>query len=116
MIRFKSSFILILTLVVIVSSQNVKSDESSEGFFTVVGSNLLKLKEQYRVSVAYQGYKQEKVLQIGIKNSQTNKTNTKDVTFSGDGVKFVDFDVSLLEFEEFFGCTSKSGIEILLIS
>ena len=93
MIRLKSS--ILIGILVIIFNQNVSCGE--DGFFTVVGSNLLKYQKSYRVSVAYQGYKDDKTLQIGVKNTDKNTANyenLQNVTLSGDGVQNVDFDVS----------------------
>lgn len=79
---------------------------SEKGFFTVVGSNLFQLGKSYRVSVNYQGYESEKILEIGVKNRKRGEddsvtdneklTVAKNVTLSGSGVKDIDLDVSEL--------------------
>jgi hypothetical protein len=100
MIRLKSS--ILIGIIVIIFNQNVSCGE--DGFFTVVGSNLLKYQKPYRVSVVYQGYTSDKTLQIGVKNTDKNTEkyeNSQNVTLSGDGVQNVDFDVS---FNFFCGC------------
>ncbi|CAG9810736.1 unnamed protein product [Chironomus riparius] len=92
MIRLKSS--ILIGIIVIIFNQNVSCGE--DGFFTVVGSNLLKYQKSYRVSVAYQGYKDDKILQIGVKNTDKNTVkyeNLQNVTLSGEGVQNVDFDL-----------------------
>ena len=93
MIRLKSS--ILIGILVIIFNQNVSCGE--DGFFTIVGSNLLKYQKSYRVSVVYQGYKNDKTLQIGVKNTEKNSANyenLQNVTLSGDGVQNVDFVVS----------------------
>jgi hypothetical protein len=77
---------------------------SEDGFFTVVGSNLFRLGKSYRVSIAYQGYESEKILEIGVKNRKRNDDDSvtddqknmvaKNVTLSGSGVQTIDLDVS----------------------
>ncbi|XP_070505052.1 CD109 antigen-like [Chironomus tepperi] len=92
MIRLKSS--ILIGILVIIFNQNVSCDE--EGFFTVVGSNLLKYQKSYRVSVAHQGYNSDKILQIGVRNTDKDTKkyeNLQNVTLSGDGVQNVDFDL-----------------------
>lgn len=67
-----------------------------EGFFTVVGSHLIKMDKTYRASLGYQGYESEKTFQIGIKNMEEGKKDKgifKNVTISGSGVQNIDFDV-----------------------
>lgn len=67
-----------------------------EGFFTVVGSHLIKIDKTYRASLGYQGYESEKTFQIGIKNMEEGKKDKgifKNVTISGSGVQNIDFDV-----------------------
>ncbi|KAG5667284.1 hypothetical protein PVAND_015270 [Polypedilum vanderplanki] len=73
-------------------------DESkSEGFFTVVGSNLIKFRENYRASVVYKGYDKETSLQLKIKLKEQERNETyevtKNVTLSGSGVQYVDFEL-----------------------
>lgn len=70
-----------------------------EGFFTVVGSNLIKIDKTYRASLGYQGYESEKTFQIGIKNTEEGKKDLgifKNVTISGNGVQNIDFDVRII--------------------
>lgn len=69
-----------------------------EGFFTVVGSHLIKLGKVYRASLAYQGYESDKTFEIGLKNKADGKDEmivSKNVTIKGNGVQFVDLDVSI---------------------
>ena len=69
-----------------------------EGFFTLVGSHLIKIDKTYRASLGYQGYDSEKTFQIGIKNKEEGKKDLgvfKNVTISGSGVKNIDFDVRI---------------------
>ncbi|KAG5667286.1 hypothetical protein PVAND_015272 [Polypedilum vanderplanki] len=73
-------------------------DESkSEGFFTIVGSNLIKFRENYRASVVYKGYDKETSLQLKIKLKERERNEnyevTKNVTLSGSGVQNVDFEL-----------------------
>lgn len=77
MIRFKSSIVL-LTFWVIISSQCVTCD-NEEGFFTVVGSSLIKFQKPYHASVTYQGFKSDKVIQIGVRKT---KERDDDVSWS----------------------------------
>jgi Macroglobulin domain MG3/MG2 domain len=98
----KRNKILPLILVLIVGLENVKSDE--KGFFTIVGSNLYRFQKNYQVSVVYQGYENEKILELGIisktgrYSDQPNNTyeNFQNITINGEGVQLVDFDVRLL--------------------
>lgn len=90
---------LSLTLITLASINSVTCDD--EGTFTIAAGTLLKYHQNYRVSVAYQGYKQDKVLQIGIKEVENNASSYeifKNVTLRGDGIQNVDFDVSMLYF------------------
>ena len=87
---------LSIILLVIASNYLIKCD--NEGFFTVVGSNLLKYQQPYRAVLTYQGYKVDTILQIGIKEVKENSTGYevyKNVTVKGDGIKNVNFDVSI---------------------
>lgn len=98
MIRNKFHTLSFIFLV-IASNYLIKCD--SEGFFTVVGSNLLKHQQPYRVALTYQGYTEDKILQIGIKEIKENSTGYevyKNVTVRGDGIKNVNFDVSIYSF------------------
>ncbi|KAL7015211.1 hypothetical protein ACKWTF_016343 [Chironomus riparius] len=94
MIRNKMLFLSII-LLFIASNYLIKCD--NEGFFTVVGSNLLKYQQPYRAVLTYQGYKEEQILQIGIKEVKENSTGYevyKNVTVTGDGIKNVNFDLN----------------------
>ncbi|XP_070496240.1 CD109 antigen-like [Chironomus tepperi] len=92
MIRNKFIF-LSLFLLVLASNYQINCD--NEGFFTVVGSNLLKYQQPYRVALTYQGYKDEKILQIGLKEVKgTGYEVYKNVTINGDGIKNVVFDLN----------------------
>ena len=95
MIRNKFLFLSLL-LIALVSNKFVNCD--SEGTFTIAAGTLLKYQQPYRVAVAYQGYKYDKVLQIGIKEVESNSSsyeNFKNVTLRGDGLQNIDFDVSI---------------------
>lgn len=92
-------------LIIFAICDQIVSEE--EGFFTVVGSHLFQLGKSYRVSIDYQGYKNEKILEIGVKNRKRNEqddsvsdnekwTVAKNVTLSGSGVQSIDLDVSEL--------------------
>ncbi|CAG9811984.1 unnamed protein product [Chironomus riparius] len=86
---------LSLLLIALVSTYLVNCD--SEGTFTIAAGTLLKFHQPYRVAVAYQGYKHDKVLQIGIKQVESNSSiyeNFKNVTLRGDGLQNIDFDLS----------------------
>lgn len=79
MIRLKSSLVL-GTFSVIILCQLVTCD-NDEGFFSVVGSNLLKFRDKYRVSVVYQGFKNEKKLQIGVKSTEKKNDDVSWIFF-----------------------------------
>lgn len=69
-----------------------------EGYFTVVGSHLIKLGKKYEGVVNYQGYSTEKTLQIALKDKGEDGKDekiidTQNVTFSGTGMKNFQFDV-----------------------
>jgi len=87
----------IILIFAIFLNQNVNCDR--EGFFTVVGSNVIKVNKAYRVSVTYQGYLEENVLQIGIEKYHEDDSSTlkvlQNVTLIGDGVQDIDFNVSI---------------------
>jgi hypothetical protein len=90
---------LSLSFLFISLTSNFVINCDSEGTFTIAAGNLIKFHQPYRVSVAYRGYQVDKVLQIGIKevNSETsNYENFKNVTLKGDGLQNIDFDVSKL--------------------
>ena len=84
---------LLFIFLAIASNYFIKCDE---GFFTVVGGFLLKHHQLYRVSVAYQGYKKDKILRIGI--MEVDKFSGcmyhKNVVLNGDGIQNIEFDVS----------------------
>lgn len=65
--------------------------------FTVIGSNLIKHKSKYHVSITSQGYDAPEVLKVAIVNSKVNDTSfiiSKNVTI-GDGKNHeIVFDVS----------------------
>jgi len=91
---------LSLSFILLIIASNYLISCNNEGFFTVVGVSLLKSHQVYRVSVAHQGYKDDKSLQIGIKEVKENSTGLefyKNVTLSGDGVQNIDFDVSSID-------------------
>jgi len=95
MIREKFPF---LSFILLLIASNYLINCDNEGFFTVVGRNLLKYQQPYRVAITYQGYKEDKVLQIGIKEIVKNSTGYevyKNVTVRGDGIKNINFDVSI---------------------
>lgn len=90
---------LSLSFVLVLIASNYLISCNNEGFFTVAGVSLLKSQQVYRVSVAHQGYKDDKSLQIGIKEVKENSTGLefyKNVTLSGDGVQNIDFDVGII--------------------
>jgi len=62
-------------------------------YFTVVSNRLIRLNKPYHVAVKYQGYKTEKILQVGLKNS--NFSEYRNLTLIGDGDKTVEFLVSI---------------------
>jgi hypothetical protein len=43
---------------------------SSEGYFTVTGSQVLRLSEPYKVVVSYEGFEEEKEIEISIASSK----------------------------------------------
>ncbi|KAL7015206.1 hypothetical protein ACKWTF_016340 [Chironomus riparius] len=89
--------LLSLSIVLLVLTSNYLIKCENEGFFTVVGGNLLKLQQPYRVSVAFHGYTEEKILQIGIKEIDNNISSfeiLKNVTLKDEGILNVDFDLS----------------------
>lgn len=95
MIREKFIFLSII-LILVASNYLVKCE--NEGFFTVVGRNLLKFQQPYRVAITHQGYKEDKVLQIGIREIIKNLNGYevyKNVTIRGDGIRNINFDVSI---------------------
>ena len=75
------------------SEVRIKRDsDSREGIFTITGNKLIKPNKPYRVSIQYQGYESEKVIEVGIKNR--NFEDSKNVELLGNGTKIVEFYVS----------------------
>ena len=62
-------------------------------YFAVVSNRLLRPGKPYRVAIKYRGFESEKIIQIGLKN--TNFSEYKNVTVNGDGDKTVEFLVSI---------------------
>ncbi|CRL02685.1 CLUMA_CG015756, isoform A [Clunio marinus] len=72
-----------------------------KGFFTVIGSDLIKLNKHYNVSVTAQGYNEQEILQIAIKESLASdevKSNvfqkTHNVTLINGKSQNIEFDLS----------------------
>lgn len=69
---------------------------AEEGYFTVVGSHLIRQGKPYKGAVNYQGYANEKVLQISIKNkgeSKEEEISAKNISFTGTGIQNFEFEV-----------------------
>jgi len=87
-----------LSFLLIALATNCLINCDSEGTFTIAAGTLIRHQQPYRVSVAYQGYKVDKVLQIGIKEVENNESsyeNFKNITLRGDGLQNIDFNVSM---------------------
>ena len=96
MIRKKFLFIALLLHAI---ASNYIIECNNEGFFTVVATALLRNQQLYRVSVAYQGYKDDKVLEIGVKELREDSSGLeiyKNVTLKGDGLQNIEFEVSFI--------------------
>lgn len=68
-----------------------------EGYFTVVGSHLIRYGKPYEGAINYQGFVDEKTLEIGIKsktNEKEEEITSKNVSFTGTGSQSFKFDVS----------------------
>lgn len=68
-----------------------------EGYFTVVGSHLIKYGNPYEGAINYHGYLNEKTLQISIKSKtreEEEEIAAKNVSFTGTGSKKFNFEVS----------------------
>lgn len=103
----------IILIFAIFLNQNVNCDR--KGFFTVVGSNVIKVNKPYRVSVTYQGYLEEQVLQIGIEKYHEDDQSAvlQNVTLIGDGVQDIDFNVSITDkFSQNSDCVNKRHAEL----
>lgn len=69
MIRLKSSLIFVtLKIISVIIFGNFVTCDDQKGFFVVVGSNLLKFQDSYKVSVVYQGFKNENELQVTVRD------------------------------------------------
>jgi len=68
------------------------NSDTSKGYFTVTANRLLRLDKPYRVSIQYQGYKNETVLKVGIKNRSFE--DFRNVTLFGSDSTTVEFLVS----------------------
>lgn len=62
--------------------------ESDAQYFTVTGNKLIKPQKVYSVSVAYQGYRSDEVLEIGLFKGDSFD-DVKNITLSGSGVQSV---------------------------
>lgn len=67
-------------------------DKSDAQYFTVSGSKLIKPQKLFSVSVAYQGFKSDEVLQIGLLKGDSYD-DLKNITINGSGVQTVDLKV-----------------------
>lgn len=85
----KISIFLFLLCTIFCTIDNVAAEE----YFTVVSSRLIRPNKPYHVAVKFQGYETEKILQIGLKNS--NFDDYKNISLMGDGDKTVEFLVSI---------------------
>jgi len=66
-------------------------------FITVVGGYFLIYQQPYRVVVTYQGYKEDKILQIRVKEVDINASSfnvLNNVTPRDDEIQNIDFNVS----------------------
>jgi len=89
---------LSLSFLLIALASNCLINCDGIGTFTIAAGTLIRHQQPYRVCVAYQGYKVDKILQIGIKEVENNSIsyeNFKNVTLSGDGLQTIDFDVCI---------------------
>ena len=85
----RTKFLLFSLFIIFYNNANVAGNE----YFTVVSNRLMRLNKPYHVAVKYQGYKTEKILQVGLKNS--NFSEYKNLTLIGDGDETVEFLVSI---------------------
>ncbi|XP_070500687.1 CD109 antigen-like [Chironomus tepperi] len=85
---------ILIILLFFANFLNVYCDR--KGYYTVIGSNVIKNHKPYRVSVTYQGYEQETILQIGIEklNRYDEHKVTQNVTLNGSGVKEIEFNIN----------------------
>ena len=67
-------------------------DKSDAQYFTVTGSKLIKPQKLFSVSVAYQGFKGDEVLQIGLLKGNSYD-DLRNITISGSGVQTVNLKV-----------------------
>lgn len=71
-----------------------------EGYFTVIGSNLIRVGKPYEGAINYHGYVNEKTLEISIKSKTEEETDeeisAQNISFIGTGSKNFKFDVSLI--------------------
>jgi len=74
------------------ASKDLDDLDNSKEYFTVTANRLLRLNKPYRVSIQYQGYKNETVLKVGIKNRSFE--DFKEVTLFGSDSTTVEFLVS----------------------
>jgi hypothetical protein len=65
---------------------------AEDGYFTVVGSKLMRQNKPYRVSIHHQGFTTEKTIEIGIKGE--NIDEKQQVRLLDDGDKEVILNVS----------------------
>lgn len=73
-------------------------DCNDDGHFKIVGSQMMRFQQTYRVSIEYNDYDYEKTIEIIIRDisQASNYKLIEKVTFRDSGVKFKDFDVSYL--------------------
>lgn len=76
-----------------ISSTNQNDLDNSQEFFTVIANRLLRINKPYRVSIQYQGYKNETVLKVWINNQKFE--DFRNVALFGSGSQTVEFFVSI---------------------
>jgi len=99
-----------------VSSNHNSTSDISKGYFTVTANRLLRLNKPYKVSIQYNGYENETVLSIGIKNRSFEEY--QNVTLIGSDsktIKFIVSENSKFNFNFFLQFSSHESQEFKLI-